>query len=194
MISKFFHACFLMVFFTAFFFADPAFAQKKIAGISLPNTLTVDNKTLVLNGAGVREKYWMNMYAAGLYLLEKNNDPQKIITTKEPMAIRLHIVSGLITSEKMEEAIKEGFEKSTNGNTQALKSQIAEFTATFREKIQQDDIFDIVYSNNTVVILKNNKLKAKIKGQNFKEALFGIWLSANPADEKLKKGLLGLKP
>lgn len=183
----------IILFLISLIFSTSLQAQTKVAGISLPNTLTIDNKTLLLNGAGVREKYWMNMYAGGLYLTEKNNEPQKIITSTQPMAIRLHIVSGLITSEKMEEAINEGFEKSTNGKTQALKTRIDEFTAAFREEIKQGDIFDIVYSANTISILKNNKLKAKIKGHDFKEALFGIWLSANPADENLKKGMLGLK-
>jgi hypothetical protein len=38
---------------------------------------------------------------------------------------------------------------------------------------------------------KNEVLKGKIPGFDFKKALFGIWLSDKPVDETLKKHLLG---
>ena len=54
------------------------------------------------------------------------------------------------------------------------------------------DIFKIIYSpiDSTVWVYKNNVLKGKIKGDDFKKALFGIWLSNKPADEKLKNQLV----
>ena len=41
-------------------------AQTKVAGVSLPNSETFQGQTLNLNGAGVREKLWIDLYAGGL--------------------------------------------------------------------------------------------------------------------------------
>ena len=166
-------------------------AQKKISGITVPQTLTVDKVPLTLNGAGIRTKYFMDMYVGALYLQKSNKEANRILAANEPMAIRLHIVSGLINSKKIEEALNEGFEKSTNGNTAIYKEKIEAFNAPFKEELKQNDIFDIVYSNETITILKNNQPKANIKGHDFKKVVFGIWLSDKPADENLKKGMLG---
>lgn len=168
-------------------------AQKKIGGVSIPESLTVGSTELILNGGGIREKLWLDMYVGGLYLKAKSSDAQKIIAADEPMAIKLHIVSGLITSEKMEDATREGFTKSTKDNTSALMDRINTFMDVFREGIEVNDIFNLVYvPGKGVNIYKNKTLKTNIKGLDFKQALFGIWLCNEPPDEDLREGMLGL--
>jgi len=167
-------------------------AQTKVAGVSVPNTVNFDGVNLTLNGAGVREKYWMDMYAGALYLDKKNADANGIVNGNQPMAIKLHIVSKLISSDKMIDAVTEGFENSTNGKTSKISSEIAQFIGYFSEEIKQNDIFDMVYlPKDGVKVYKNNKLLGTIKGADFKRALFGIWLSNNPADKNLKQSMLG---
>lgn len=166
--------------------------QTKVGDATLPNTETFDKTTLKLNGAGVREKLWIDLYAAGLYLNEKSKDAKTIITGEKPMAIKLHIVSKLISSEKLIDAVREGFEKSTNGNTAPIQAQIDTMLGYFKDEITKDDVFDLVYlPSRGVIAYKNGEERGTVKGKEFKEALFGIWLSGNPADEGLKDDLLG---
>lgn len=167
-------------------------AQTKAAGVSIPNNVSFEGEKLVLNGVGVREKFWMDMYAGALYLGSKSSDDKAIINANDPMAIKLHMVSSLITSEKMIEAVNEGFENATNGKTSAISSEISKFKAFFIDEINKEDVFDIVYiPAKGVLVYKNGKEKGVIKGMEFKKALFGIWLSDKPADKKLKQGMLG---
>lgn len=167
-------------------------AQTEIGGATLPNNLEYGSEELVLNGAGVREKFWMDMYAGGLYLQSKSSNANEIMKADKPMAIRLHIVSKMITSKRMIDAVNEGFENATNGNTAPISSEIAKFKSFFDEQINKEDIFDIVYlPENGVTVYKNGNESGNIKGMKFKTALFGIWLSDDPADEDLKKGMLG---
>ncbi|MUP47102.1 chalcone isomerase [Gramella sp. BOM4] len=169
-----------------------ASAQTKVGGVSLPNSETFQGESLSLNGAGVREKLWIDLYAGGLYLANKSSNASTIMSANEPMAIKLHIVSKLISSEKMIEAVNEGFENSTNGNTAPLKAKIDKFKSFFMEEITKNDVFDIVYlPSKGVVAYKNDKELGTIEGMDFKKALFGIWLSNNPADEDLKEAMLG---
>ena len=167
-------------------------AQTEIGGVQLPNTLK-ENKELKLNGGGIREKLWIDLYVGGLYLQQKSSDAQQIIKADQPMAIYMEIVSTLITSEKMIEAVNEGFQNSTKGNTKALEKEIASFRSAFSEPIVENDRYTIFYTpGKGVVVSKNNKHITTIKGLGFKKALFGIWLCDEPADENLKEGMLGL--
>ncbi|MFC1851408.1 chalcone isomerase family protein [candidate division CSSED10-310 bacterium] len=164
----------------------------QLAGVEMPDTFPAGIKQLALNGAGIRTKYFMKLYVGGLYLMQKEQNPQKIIAADEPMAIKLHIISGLITSDKMIAVINEGFVNATKGNTTPLTAQIDSFIAFFREKIEENDIFDILYiPEQGVVVHKNNKKLGIVAGLEFKQALFGIWLCDKPADKALKKGMLG---
>ena len=165
---------------------------KEIAGISMPDALQVDGQPLVLNGAGVRTKYLMDLYVGGLYLKQKTDDAGKIMASDEPMAIRLQIVSSLITSEKMEAATREGFINATGGAVAPLAGMMESFIAVFMEKINKEDVYEFVYiPGGGTNIRKNGKIKTTIQGIDFKKALFGIWLCAKPAQENLKAQMLG---
>ncbi len=178
--------------FIALMSAGLTFAQTEVGGVNLPNSESFQGQTLNLNGAGVREKLWIDLYAGGLYLSNKSSDASAIISADEAMSIKLHIVSKLITSDKMVEAVNDGFENSTGGNTKPLSAEIKKFKGFFMEEITRGDIFDIVYiPSQGVVVYKNDKELGNIKGMDFKKALFGIWLSNKPADDDLKEAMLG---
>ena len=107
--------------------------------------------------------------------------------------VRIAITSSLVSSDNMSESIREGFAKSMKGNTASLQSKIDEFIATFKkEAIKTGDVYDLVYTPGVgVKAYKNSKLQVTIEGLEFKKALIGIWLSADPVDADLKTGLLG---
>ncbi|APU69707.1 MAG: chalcone isomerase family protein [Bacteroidota bacterium] len=167
-------------------------AQTKVGDVSLPNSQSFQGTELMLNGAGVREKLWIDLYAGGLYLTEKSSDANTIASADKPMAIKLHIISKLISSDKMIDAVNEGFENATNGKTAPLETKIEKFRSFFMEEIHKNDVFDLVYlPGKGVVAYKNDKMLGTIEGLDFKKALFGIWLSNRPADDDLKEAMLG---
>jgi hypothetical protein len=163
---------------------------KQIGGIEMPNKLKAANTNLILNGAGLREKFFLDLYVGGLYLTKKMKNAVLIMNSKEDMAIRLHIVSTLITSKKMKNATMEGF--ATKDNIIPIKKEINKFIAVFKEEIKENDVFEMVYTDSIgTTILKNGKSSAIIKGLKFKKALFGIWLCDDPAQDSLKEDMLG---
>jgi len=165
---------------------------KDISGIATAEAMEKEGITLSLQGAGVRDKFFMDLYLASLYLPKPYDNASLILKANEPMVLSLHILSSLITSEKMEEATKEGFINATRGNTAPLQMQIDTFIETFKEPIAINDRYEFFYfPSQGTFIAKNGVLKKTIEGLAFKEALFGIWLGEKPAQESLKKGLLG---
>ena len=165
-----------------------------IGGIQIPGSFdTQAQPALALNGAGIREKWFMDLYVGALYLKSNNADAEAILSSQDAMAIRLHIISGMITSEKMTKATVEGFENATQGNTQPLEKEITLFLDTFKQPIKEGDVFDFVFEPNSgIKIYKNQTLAQTINsGIEFKKALFGIWLSKKPAQKSLKNDMLG---
>lgn len=163
--------------------------------VELLPTLKVGDQNLVLNGFGTREKYFLDLYVAGLYLAQPNNQSTTIIDADASMAIRIVITSKLVSQEKFIKSLQEGFQNSTQGNVQPILAEIQKFRQCFAGGIARGDVFDLIYSpSRGVIVLKNGTRKGSVQGLPFKRALFGIWLCDRPADANLKQALLGTKP
>jgi len=173
------------------FFATSAFALE-IIGVNMPETIKAGGNDLVLNGAGVRSKFFIKVYVGGLYLEQKSSDAEKIMDADEPMAIKMAMTSGLVTGDKMEAAFREGFENSTKGNIAPIKDKIEVLINAFKAKMNKGDIYDFVnVPGKGVEVYKNGSLLSTIQGLDFKKALFGIWLCDKPAQADLKNKMLG---
>lgn len=181
----------MTIMFAAFFFQSQA--QVTLNGVTLPAKLSYESQNLSLNGGGIRTKLIFKLYTAGLYLESKSSDGAAILKADKPMAIRMVITSNKINSSNMSEAIEEGFSKSTGGKVAPIQSKMDELVKTFsKDPIEVGNIFDLVYvPGEGVKSYKNGELKTTIKGLDFKQALFGIWLSENPIQSGLKNNLLG---
>jgi len=183
----------LLRWWVVFFFLGIGAAEgMDVGGVNLPDTLAAGDGQLVLNGAGIRKKLFIKVYAAGLYLEEKQNDPNAVIQADAPMAIRMHFIYDGVTPGQLIETWNEGFAATTGGNTASLEDQIQAFNALFTEKAKRGDQYDLIYlPQKGVSLLINQKPLGSVSGLEFKKALFGIWLGQKPADKGLKAGLLG---
>ena len=145
-----------------------------------------------LHGAGMRTALGLHIYQAGLYLDKPDQDAERIIASDAPMAIRLAIVSRLITKERMRRYIQEGFEKATGGHMESLAPRIEQAMTAFHDDVNKGDVFDFIYTpGQGVRIHKNGRPIATMTGLDFKQALFAIWLGRNPVQESLRESLLG---
>lgn len=162
-----------------------------VGGVDVPDTYSIADTELKLNGAGTRSKFFIDLYVGGLYLPEAVSNGQSVIDADEPQAITLHIVSGMITSDRMTEATLEGFEASTDGKMAPIQKEVDQFMDVFKDEIKDGDVFDLVYEpGKGVEVFKNGKMKDTVGDLAFKKALFGIWLSDDPAQNSLKEEML----
>lgn len=169
------------------------FSQHQIKGVEIPTHLEAKGINLELKGAGVRTFMWMNMYVGGIYLEENQNISPKIIAKDQSMGLRLQIISSLVSNKRIIQALEEGFEKGAEGGLASLQNRIDQLIDFFEEDIQPGDSIDLIYKNNEksyTHVYRNAKYLGKIEGYDFKKALFGIWISDQPADEKMKQQIL----
>lgn len=164
-----------------------------IEGVIVPRTIQFQNKALSLNGAGARSAMWSGLYVQALYLSQLSQDPKFIIDSDTEMAIRIEITSTLVSAKKLTKSMDDNFKKTAGNNVETLRPRIEEFKNFLSDEITKGDVYKLIYSpiDTSVWVYKNEQLKGKIPGFDFKKALFAIWLSDKPADDKLKDQLLG---
>lgn len=178
---------------SCFFLASSAMAAQKIGGVTLADDIKFEGDTLVLNGAGIRKKAVLSLYVAALYLKAKSQDAKAIIDATDKMNMQIHITSGMITREKLLEAITDGFRDAIGGNTAPLQDRIDQLNKLFTSEIKKGDVIELAFAPaKGLLVFHNTKNLGSIQGLDFKKALFAIWLGDKPSDKKLKNNLLGL--
>jgi len=161
-----------------------------LAGVSLPDTVQVGGTTLVLNGLGLRKKYFVKVYVAGLYLERKSSDPEAIIKADATKRIVMQFVHGASKSQ-MADAFEESFNNNTPDARKTLKEDIDRLIAAL-DPVNVGDKMVFTYVPGTGTILAiNGKEKLTIANPAFGPVLFSVWLGPKPPNADLKKGMLG---
>lgn len=161
----------------------------------LPASLTVEGQALELNGVGKRNRFFMDVYNAGLYLPAQSHNPEAIIERDEVQAVRLEITSSRVTRERFIDSIEDGVRLSAGDDYDRYSHLIDEL----RQEMEEQDItvavgdvfgFDYVPGEGTR-ILRNDEVMRTIEGLDFKRVLFGIYLGKEPIQDSLKQEMLG---
>ncbi|HMV66488.1 MAG TPA: chalcone isomerase family protein [Myxococcota bacterium] len=163
------------------------------AGVTMPDSVTSDGgQALVLNGMGLREKFFFDIYVGGLYLPAKTTDASTAINQDVPKRIVMKFVYSKVTKQQMIDTFRENFQK--NPAAASLTSEIAKLEAAMDSDIVSGDqvVLDYVPGKGTTVIVKGTP-KVTIPGAAFMKALWTIYLGPSPAYGPLKDGMLGNK-
>ncbi len=180
---------FLIILIMTFVFTSFAWSLK-VGGKILPDNITAGDNELTINGAGLRKKVIIKVYACALYLMEKESDAKAIIKADKPIAVKMHFIYKAVDPEKLIEAWNTGFGKSDISN---LQEEIKTFNSYFTKDALKDDVYDIIYVPEVgTSVYMNNELKGTIPGLEFKKAVYSIWLGEQTELPKLKKAMLGM--
>lgn len=177
--------------------AHPA-AAATVSGVDYPDQFSVAGRTLQLNGAGVRYRFVIKVYTAGLYLPAKATTPEAALALDSPK--RLHIVMlreinandlGRLFTRGMEDnSSRADFSKSIAGTL-----RLADMFAA-KKRLGPGEHFSVEWlpGRGTQIYVNGQAQGEPIKEPEFFGALMRIWLGPKPADEQLKALLLGQEP
>lgn len=170
--------------------AFPA-AAGQLAGVTLPDSVEVAGKTLLLNGMGLREKFTFDVYVGALYLEKKSENGEEIAASDTVKRMDMTFVRS-VGKDKIVEGWNEGFKKNTPAkDVEALQGKIGAFNAAMAD-MSKGDVISITYVPGKGTTVKvQGKESSPIGGADFARAVFSIWLGANPPTAALKDGLLG---
>lgn len=170
----------------------------EVANVKYETALDLAGQKLQLNGAGIRYKFVVKVYTAGLYLTTKANTTQDVLAAHGPKRIHIQMLRdidgnelGKLFTKGMEaNAPREEFVKCING---VLK--LSEVFAS-RKQLNSGDNFSVDYVpgiGSTLLLNGKALITEPIKEPEFFSALLRIWLGDKPADDSLKDALLGIK-
>ncbi|MDT8408406.1 MAG: chalcone isomerase family protein [Wenzhouxiangellaceae bacterium] len=162
-----------------------------VKGIEIPPRITVAERQLELNGVGIKSKFFVEAYVACLYLLDKSEDAEEIISADRPQAIILHITSSRVTNERLVSGTLEAMVKASDDGLAPIQAQVDRFLGLLEQEVSKGDMFELAYvPGSGTSVSMNGKRLGVVEGMPFKKALFGIWLSDRPTQKSLKKQLL----
>jgi len=176
-------------------FALPAMAAVDVNGVKFEDTNKVGGKDLKLNGAGMRTKLVIKVYAAGLYLPEKSSNVAEILKMDGPRRVTL-VMARDISSADLGKAFMDGINENLDKAEQAkIVTQIRKFGEMFAsvDDIKKGDVMhmDWIPGTGTVCELNGKRIGDAASDINFYNAVLRIWLGDKPADRSLKPALLG---
>ena len=172
-----------------------AHAAREVAGVRFEDQASLASQPLVLNGAGVRVKMIIKVYAVGLYVPRKETAPAAILNQSGPKSIRIVMLRS-VSGEKLANALTEGIVDNVSpADLLNLQPRIDELEAAMLsagEAVKGAQIqLDYLPGIGTRVTMGGKPLGKDIAGEDFYRALLKIWLGDHPSDRSLKGDLLG---
>ena len=120
----------------------PAAAKEKF-NTKMADTFEADGKTMKLNGMGLRVKFIVRVYVAGLYVENPDKDAKKIIAADEAKSVQLKMLRNL-EKNVVAEAITAGFEKNSKKQMPALKERLEKLNAGLKD-LKEGELFTLTY-------------------------------------------------
>ena len=162
----------------------------EVAGVEVAPTVSAGQKTLVLNGTGIRKKLVIKVYVGALYLERKAASREELLKDEGDKLVRMTFVYKKVEKEKIVEAFAEGL--ANNSPDVAQTADAKAFLSWFASDFRAGDTVDVrMGADGTVSAAHNGKELGAVRNPALARAVLLIWFGDKPADAGLAKGMLG---
>ena len=162
---------------------------RDVSGVQFPDTVAVGGQDLTLNGAGLRKRFVVKVYAGALYLPSPSKDAEAIVSADGPKRVRMVFLRD-VDRKAILGAFREGFEKNSASEAAALVPKL-DLIAPAIGDVKSGGEITVTYLPGEGTTVVGPAGMAKVEGKAFADALFRNWLGPKPADDDLKKAMLG---
>ena len=168
-----------------------------VGGLKFDDTVKVGGKELKVNGAGIRTRIIVKVYALVLYLPEKKDTTAGVLETTGPRRFSLGLLRE-VTGDDLGQAFIAGITANTDkAERSKFVNQLAQFGEAFVSipSAKKGDVINVdwVPDTGTVMTLNGKPIGEPLKDIGFYNAVLKIWLGDKPVDSSLKPELLGAK-
>ena len=175
---------------SSLFLGPRPLAAGELAGVKLPDTMSAGEKTLKLNGLGLRKKSIFKVYVGGLYLEASSKDAAAIVAADAAKAVRMHFLRDLKKTQ-LTEGFSEGFEANAKEKAASQKASIDKMLALVPNVKEGETLTFVYVPGKGTTLYAGDKALGTFESKDFSDAVFSIWLGPKPPSEDLKKGMLG---
>jgi len=174
----------------------PARAQvREVEGFRFDSTLRLGGADLQLNGVGVRRRFFLPIYVAGLYVPQRSTDPEVLLNQRGPRRMSMRFVRDVEAGLFMN-SLEVGMRKHYSAEQLAAwQDQWRTLTSVIGNIVlarRADHVtWDFTPDTGARVMQNSVPILPTMRGEDFYNAVLRVWLGPQPADAELKKGLLG---
>jgi len=173
--------------------ASPAHAAT-LEGQSFEDTTVLADRTLRLNGLGLRGVAWIKAFVAGLYLAAPTKDSAQVLSMPGPKRLRLKIMLEAPSSE----LTKSLTSRIARHEPEAVQNQIGPRLQTLAGlidglgELKVGDTVDLDFQPDRGTVLRHNDrtIGTAVAGDDLYRAVLKIFVGEHPADKRMKEGLL----
>lgn len=170
--------------------ASPAIAGE-LAGVTLDDTVTDRGATLQLVGMGLRSKLGIKAYVLGLYMERPTTDADQVVSSRQVKRADMAVLLPL-GGEIIGKFVVSGFEKTCSDTEYAALEERLDALLTWFPTVGRGDVISMTWVPGAgTVISGQGEVYGTVEGDDFAEALFGIWFGPSAVDDRLKSGVLG---
>jgi len=165
-------------------------AALEVQGVRVEPTVVVQGESLRLNGYGIREKFFFDIYLGSFYTAQPVASAEAALAAPGGKLIRMNFLYHNVDREKIIAAFAEGLEK--NSPQLAGSAPAKAFLGWFGHDFVRGDVVDLeLDADGTVAARQNGNLLGSLRSPELARGVLLIYLGENPADAGLKKGMLG---
>lgn len=165
----------------------------EVSKVRIDDSARVGDADLVLNGAGMRTKGFMEIYIGALYAPAKTTSPASLLDSTAPRRLWLRMMRD-IGSKTMTDALGDGYNaNNSEADRAATKAAFDQFADILKKvgELKKTDQLAIDFAADGVSVSHNGKPAGKVASPQFAKALLKVWIGDKPVDSDLKKSLLG---
>ncbi len=169
-------------------------AAVTVEGVTFERELTLAGIPLKLNGAGIRSRFFVKVYAAGLYLQTPAKTSPDIYAAKGPKRLKvsfLREVEAANLGKTMSQTMSDNLPREQFGKCIPGLIKLGEVFANKRKMASGESFTLDEFPGKGTVISINGQVAAEIAEPEFFTCLMYNYFGDRPADPKLKAAMLG---
>jgi hypothetical protein len=168
-------------------------AGRSVAGVTLPERIEVEARTLLLNGAALRKVALIKIYVAGLYLPGRTTEADAILASDEPRSLVMHFLRD-VPAKRLCEGWDSSLEENTPDPSPALQEQFRTLCSWMENAREGERLAFMYVPGHGTSVQANGRIRGPLAGKEFADALFRTWLGPKSLPgEDFKQHLLGLR-
>jgi len=162
-----------------------------LAGVTLPDKAEVKGQSLVLNGLGLRTKFFIKVYVAGLYLTHKEKNAAAVLAADEPRRMVLHFLYS-VSKNQMCDAWNDGLERNTPKAPADVKKAFNSLCAWMEPIPKGNELVMTYVPGEGTTVEVNGKTKGTLPGKAVADSILATWIGPDPdPGADFKKAVLG---
>jgi hypothetical protein len=165
-----------------------------LEGVTFPDSYSVNGKSLVLNGIGVRKLtiFRIRIYVAALYLQRPSHDAAEIVAVPGPKVIRLQFIHSGSKAE-VEKEYRDGEAKNC-GHGECAPADEADFErlVAAAPAVEPGDTSTYIFTDKGVQVFANNDMIGDFADVDLAKHLLLGFIGEHAPTALLRNALLGL--